>query len=411
MANAGMDQIKSQVITQNIGSENIQKENKERTKQESYSCFALKNIAGNDNKRTNADNLSQSIYDFSKNDNYKAKDYGADECNLNNFDYFENSNSAKSPDSDGASPESDGNTSLLEKAKKFLKISEKPEEIITTKETSACEGTHIEKALGEVRDYFDGETKDGEIGETKQGKTGDCWVLSGINSLSYTEEGRKMIKDALEYTDGGTIVHLEGAGNYFIPDELVTQTKGSKQYSSGDDDMIIFELAIEAALDDIKTGKLKPTEDAPWFIEKSEDLDETKKGVSSTEGGYNSGTIYLLTGRTSKTYYNEGITSDVLSGLEGRDDVALGVGNFKEKVTVKDINGKNVKIIPNHAYAVKELKDGVITLVNPWDSGKEIKLDYETFIGANPGKLYVTDLSISNLPKRFLVRDTESAGS
>ena len=52
------------------------------------------------------------------------------------------------------------------------------------------------------------ESKDGKIDNANQGQTGDCWLISGVNALSYSEEGQKCIKEALEYHDGYTIVHF-----------------------------------------------------------------------------------------------------------------------------------------------------------------------------------------------------------
>ena len=46
-------------------------------------------------------------------------------------------------------------------------------------------------------DAFDEDTKDGEIGDTEQNSTGNCWLLSGANALSYTEEGQEIINELI----------------------------------------------------------------------------------------------------------------------------------------------------------------------------------------------------------------------
>ena len=38
-----------------------------------------------------------------------------------------------------------------------------------------------------------------KIDDSKQGKRGDCWLLSGLNSLSYSKNGQKIIEDAISF--------------------------------------------------------------------------------------------------------------------------------------------------------------------------------------------------------------------
>ena len=71
---------------------------------------------------------------------------------------------------------------------------------------------------------------------------------------------------------------------------------------------------------------------------------------------------------------------------------------------VNDINGKQITIYDSHSYAVKEVKDGVITIINPHDSGKEIKLDMETFLDTFED-LTVTDLSKKEPPIAIRTED------
>ena len=262
--------------------------------------------------------------------------------------------------------------------------------------------------LGPIVDAFDGESKDGQIGETKQVGTGNCWLLSGINALSYTEEGRQIIKDSLEYCDGYTMVHLKGYGTVVVQDKDVAQTKGSLQYSSGDDDMIIFELAIEQIMDEIANGEIMVDPDAPWFIENSEDLEKTKWGSSSTEGGWVNELIYYVTGKEGKNIKDKVEMKENLQAFEanGNKDLAMGASTSEDS-KVKDINGDTVKLAGNHAYSIKEVKDGVVTVINPWDSSKEIKLDIDTFCEAF-SSIDVTDLSdknprVSNISRTYKI--------
>lgn len=81
---------------------------------------------------------------------------------------------------------------------------------------------------------------------------GDCWLLSDINSLNYTEFGRKAIYDAIcpdEDGSGGVTIKFKGSPlkqkNIHITSAQIDQARKSGNYSDGDDDMIAFELATE----------------------------------------------------------------------------------------------------------------------------------------------------------------------
>ena len=125
------------------------------------------------------------------------------------------------------------------------------------------------------KDMFDGKSKDQTIKETQQHETGDCWLLSAVNALSYTEKGREAIKNALDYKEGYTLVNLKGYGIVRVDDKEVQTTKGCNQYSSGDDDMIILELAVEKVRDEIARGEAVLDPDIPIFWVSSE-LSETE---------------------------------------------------------------------------------------------------------------------------------------
>lgn len=265
----------------------------------------------------------------------------------------------------------------------------------------------IPNRIGSIIDIFDGDTKDGEIGETKQGATGDCWLLAGINALSYTEEGREIIKNALDYRDNGTIVELKGFGSVFVSNEELNQTKASLQYSSGDDDMIIFELAIEKVLDQIANGEVALDPDSPLYIENIGDLKSTGFFNSSTEGGNIEQLIYLITGKCGRSYNTFVREDEVKEAFEkfqhGNGDLVIGTGLMYDEV-VTDIDGNEVNLPGSHAYSIKDYNDGVVTVVNPHDSSKEIKLDLQTFLDTFDS-ISVTDLSENN-PERNLISHT-----
>ncbi len=150
----------------------------------------------------------------------------------------------------------------------------------------------------------DTNTKDGKIGNTKQGNFGDCYLLSGINSLSYTEKGQEIIKNALDYQDdGSTIVHL-ATGDVVVTQDEINYAKNSEDYSSGDDDMIIFELAINKTLKDIEAGNI----DIPDKYD--EDTD------SNINEGRAFAIFYIITGQNSEKTSDNDKKMDVLNYFE-----------------------------------------------------------------------------------------------
>jgi len=245
-------------------------------------------------------------------------------------------------------------------------------------------------------EYDDTNTKDGTIGYTKQGDSaGDCWLLSGVNSLSYTEEGKQIIKDALDYKDGETVVHLKGAQDYTITDEELEAAKSTGGYSRGDEDMVLLELAVQKALNDISSGKVNVSSETI-----AQEIAE--KGNTLLRGGRQSTLFYLLTGKESEVYSKTkdgaiekmddemqallapSTRSYALDAFEenGGKDIALSAGLSEEDAAVTDIYGNNVefKLQNAHGYSIKEINGDNVTVVNPWDSGKEIVLSKDTVL-------------------------------
>ncbi len=214
--------------------------------------------------------------------------------------------------------------------------------------------------------------KDGIIGDTQQGQLGDCWLLSGVNALSYTEEGQKIIKDALEYHDGYTTVHLKGAIDYDITDEEVEKAR-SENYSTGDDDMLILELAAKKAYEDIANRNIML--DSGFY-------DILIWGNDGSINGSNSAFLmYLITGR--ECYARNPKQTGSWNGMFLQDleffkehnnkDVAM-VLSADETAIMQDVNGNSVQIYAPHAYAVKDVDENNLTFTNPHDSSIEITI-------------------------------------
>lgn len=256
-----------------------------------------------------------------------------------------------------------------------------------------------ESIFGDIMQFdclnlFEDNFKDGKIDNTRQQKLDDCWILSDINSLSYTQEGQKILKESLDYQKEGVVVHMKAAGDYLISYSEVNKAAKSGKYSKGDKDMVVFELAMERVLNDVKEGNIEVAQDAPFYIETGRTIQDTRGDKSAIDSGRTSEMIYYLTGKHPKVAYNKDEMREML--IEAKEnngkDLALCFYTSDYKKICKDIDNNYFTIAKNHALAIKEVKDDTVTIVNPWNSGKEYKLSTDEFLNTAIG-LHCVDLS------------------
>lgn len=151
----------------------------------------------------------------------------------------------------------------------------------------------IQKGLTPVQDKPATNGVNGEIDESVgQGNTGDCWILTGILSLTATAEGKALIKSSLEIQNNGdVIVNFKGLGYSIrvtaaeIKKHDTDDIKGDA-FSNGDNDMLVFELAVEKLFE--QHPELKETYD----------YEEGGKGDDKyiTQGGFAEDLVEWLSG-------------------------------------------------------------------------------------------------------------------
>lgn len=209
---------------------------------------------------------------------------------------------------------------------------------------------------------------DGVIGDTKQQSIGDCWILSGTNALRDIPKGAKAIKDAIKKNpDGSVTVTLKGVKRSytFTPDEIGAHdyTKTNKEYSTGDVDMNLIEMAITRYRKEIipedetqRTGKIK-----------------NASPEDPVKGGLLEEAIEYLTGVKSKVGKTEKEIDKMLKNKIEHESRYVTMVQFKEK------HSTNKDITNNHAYQVKRVTEDTVYVVNPWDSSKEIAYPLEEF--------------------------------
>ena len=244
---------------------------------------------------------------------------------------------------------------------------------------------------------------DGIISVSHQGfGVGDCGVLSAVNALSYTEAGREVLKDSLVYNDDGSMtVNFFGLNrSYTVSKEELESTD---TFSFGDKDVIGIEIALNQANTDIVYGNTLIYDDAPYWCRRPNELTSESFLITAT---FPQNLFYLLSGKEcsfedcpsfedkqnmlNELQYNGGIA--INCSTFNKDGTRINVTNAPYDCTVGGISvpdafGNTAEIVSGHAYAVKEVNtktDGtrVVTVINPWDSGKEIVLDEDIYLYA-----------------------------
>jgi hypothetical protein len=254
------------------------------------------------------------------------------------------------------------------------KINEITSQMTTSEIVYGTNGNTIDNP----RIYFDKqhlETQglNSEVDDSSQGQIGDCWLLSGINSFSYSEIGREIIKNAINETENGYTVELQGLGeNVEISTSELKKAIESGEYSSGDPDMILFELAFEKA-------------NFPHTSDRNAWQDFSGYSHMTIDGGRFKDVTIAILGRQTNLAVNDRYCEDcenigsVLDKFEKSDSIAAVVSfsptSYGEGVYITDINGEEYIATDNggsHAWSLKSVDKNNATIVNPWDSSEEI---------------------------------------
>lgn len=251
---------------------------------------------------------------------------------------------------------------------------------------------------------------DGVIGNTSQGDINDCWVLSGVNALSYSEKGREILNKAVTHNDDGSVtVKLVGGGKeYTFSAEEIALNKyenGEKEYSSGDTDMNIIEMAFAK----YRKENVQNKEASIYLFDRAHN-----KSIGTTESdplnnGMTDEAVYLLTGTKAEYWLNprvinlNGIGEKLLNKFQKNPEDYAMVCSFKgvdESITDGAIKNR-------HVYSIKSVDDENVYVVNPWDTTKTITYPKDKFM-ANINDISLTDLEEATTAKKL---DSEKFGS
>ena len=216
-----------------------------------------------------------------------------------------------------------------------------------------------------------------QIDDYNQGPRGDCWLLSTLSALNGSESGKKLISDSITLNDNSATVTFPGIGySVEIPNEVINDARNSGNYTTGDDDVVLMELAVEDAFSKIRNGEFQVPEELQYSINDNSDV---------LRAGYLSDLMYLMTGKLAHEEVNMTFWDRKFPGYELGD-----VNAFKDRIggdmdyalDLKTNNPEGIVEILSmetdhnsyHAYSVKSISDDGynITLVDPVNSSDEI---------------------------------------
>lgn len=271
----------------------------------------------------------------------------------------------------------------------------------------------------------------GKVSNTKQGLTGDCYLLSGLNSLSYSKFGREAIKNSIHQNKDNTITvtlkgvnkdytitnqELKQASKKYVPDlDLDGKVHGyDKKYSTGDGDVLAFELAFEKYRKDLKDGNIKEDKNLPTYA-----YEFLKNSKNPIENGTTNQVYFLLTGKNCslidfsetkdagitkdfgilKMYSKKSLDNFMINFSKNPKNYAAGCNlKIKESIPFRDKHHQKTKLIPKHAYAIKKINKNSVIIVDPQKSRIPIELPIDMFKSV-VGSIWYVDNNVENNDK------------
>lgn len=232
----------------------------------------------------------------------------------------------------------------------------------------------------------------GEIEPTKQADDQiDCWLLSGINALNTTKWGKKAIKDAIKPDEtGGVYITLQGAPTkqkvFHVSIEDMQKANNSKQYSTGDPDMLAIELAVE------KLYKIMDKQKLGEIDRLGADTNSYLGNMIVDNGARILSVEKLLTNREEKLIVNnlhgpnpwEGIDKSDFEKTykylaDNKDSISI-TATFSARGDAFGYREQDDPVHGMHSYCVKKIVYGkYVILSDPYDSGKDVKMSWKRF--------------------------------
>jgi hypothetical protein len=253
---------------------------------------------------------------------------------------------------------------------------------------------------------------DGKFSNVKQGALNDSWLISGLKSLSDTQEGQKTIRNAMKPVDNGIIIKFKGVDKEYLVTnkELKAANKEyltkfnkdngkvsgyKKHYSTGDGDVLAFEIAFRKYQYELATGKIKANPNLP----KCANQYSSNGSLSETNI---SQFYYFLTGNEPQEISNNPFDMNEKAKLtnlmsdysKNPEKYAIGF-KFKDSnsgsIDLKNKFKQNVKLPTDKTLVIKNISSKYVTIIDPKNTKNEIQISSEDFT-QNFDKIYASNL-------------------
>ena len=223
-----------------------------------------------------------------------------------------------------------------------------------------------EKSFGKLKSLT---APNGKVdGEFKQNAVGDCWLLSGIKSISNNPASLKILNDNLKYNedDGSVSVTLKGVNKTITVSR--EELYGSSELSKGDLDIRAIEIA---------TNKHFQEE----YHKSSKSLCKISPPRADINGNSSVKAYELLLGIKGehKPVRQDNVSDFVNNYIKDNNHLVVVSRHYKPDERTIDGKGKNVLVYSHHAYSVAGADDKFVYIINPHDSSKKIPLTYKQF--------------------------------
>lgn len=249
----------------------------------------------------------------------------------------------------------------------------------------------------------------GKFSNVKQGQQEDSWLLSGLKSFASTKQGKKLIRESMKATDDGVKIKLKGVNREYhvskkeikaASREYVTffdekgKVKGyKKNYSSGDGDVMAFEIALKKYHSDLRNGKIAANSSLPKCANQFSSCDNL--GETDVSQLY-----YFLTGKEPTEIENnlfvpeKSNLNDFVEKFSKQSDSMAAAFKFKDdgsgSIKINTRFRKNVEFSTDKTYSIKKITDKYVTFEDARNTAVDIQMPREEF-EQKFGKVYAVD--------------------
>ena len=250
---------------------------------------------------------------------------------------------------------------------------------ISTILQDAYEEVNIENSLGQ---------QDGVISDMYQRGVGDCWLIASLKSLSLSDGGAQMIKNAIKNNeDGSYTVSLPGINTqYTVTTDEIVNRRQSNTCSTGDIDAIIIELAFEKA-----RGEKEPVLNAIRNF--TYDISKFFKRGGGNETpltfGNLSDVIKYFTGEKVTYVINTPFTksgiNDFYEKFQNNPENTVAVAHFlnlnpnEKDLKAEESGGGNISLTDfgMHVFSIKSVDEDTVRIIDPSNTGNWYEISKE----------------------------------